>query len=376
MEQLRPFVDSKKSGGQLLTKSASEIDIFTPFRALCKDVLETKVAYLIALGPLAPLAGSPLTYPENRSLSLPLPNQIADLCHQSPRAVYLQIEPADYNGAMWAVPLWRSEQGLIGLLLLGEKQGGRLYNQEEIEIARATSERLIDTQASAEFTRRLIELQRQRLTESQIIDRQSRRVLHDEVLPILHAAMLSLNSEHVSSDALSQLADVHRQISDLLRDIPTSTESEIDKLGLTGMLHRVVESEFANAFDGVTWQVDQEAEQNLPNISSLTTRVIFYATREIIRNAARYGRKQNSTQPLHLRIGINWKKGLEIIIEDDGIGTNSNRLSSGGSKQGLALHSTMMVVVGGSLSVESVAGEYTRVLLLLPQTALEIKPII
>ena len=44
-------------------------------------------------------------------------------------------------------------------------------------------------------------------------------------------------------------------------------------------------------------------------------------------------------------------------------GSNGN---SGGSGHGLALHSTMMAVVGGSLSAESVPGEYTRVVMSLP----------
>ncbi len=80
------------------------------------------------------------------------------------------------------MPLW-SERGLIGVLLLGEKRDGGLYTQEEVEIARAGGERLIDTQASAEMARRLMALQRQRLAESQVVDRRARRVLHDDVLP-------------------------------------------------------------------------------------------------------------------------------------------------------------------------------------------------
>jgi len=54
---------------------------------------------------------------------------------------------------VWAIPLW-SERGLIGILLLGEKVNGGLYTQEEIEIARASGERLIDTRASAELGHR------------------------------------------------------------------------------------------------------------------------------------------------------------------------------------------------------------------------------
>ena len=96
--------------------------------------------------------------------------------------------PASATAArVWAVPLW-SERGLIGVLLLGDKRDGGLYTQEEIEIARASGERLIDTQASAEMARRLMALQRQRLADSQVLDRRARRVLHDDVLPRLHTA--------------------------------------------------------------------------------------------------------------------------------------------------------------------------------------------
>jgi hypothetical protein len=40
--------------------------------------------------------------------------------------------------------------------------------------------------------------------------------------------------------------------------------------------------------------------------------------------------------------------------------------SSEGSGQGLGLHGTMMAVIGGALTAESVPGAYTRVTLTLP----------
>src|SRR5439155_10768663 len=95
---------------------------------------------------------------------------------------------------IWAVPLW-GERGLIGALLLGEKRDGGLFTEEEIEIARASGERLIDTQASVEMAQRLMSLQRRRMAESQVLDRRARRVLHDDVLPQLHTAMLALSGQ-------------------------------------------------------------------------------------------------------------------------------------------------------------------------------------
>ena len=93
-------------------------------------------------------------------------------------------------GRSWRCRYGRSEQ-LIGLLLLGPKADGGLYTEEAIEIARDGGERLLDNLASAEMARRLMALQRQRLAESQVVDRRSRRVLHDDVLPYLHTAMLA-----------------------------------------------------------------------------------------------------------------------------------------------------------------------------------------
>jgi signal transduction histidine kinase len=289
-------------------------------------------------------------------------------------------------------------------MLLGEKLDEGLFAQEEIEIARATGERLIDAQASAQMAQRLMALQRQRLAESQVLDRRARRVLHDDVLPLLHTAMLSLmsgegrkpgdgsaTSQQPNQPSIDLLADAHHRISDLLREMPPTVAPDIARLGLVKALRKAVEEDFAGAFDSVEWQVDPAVPDALSDISPLSAEVVFYAAREAIRNAARYGR-DNPARPLHLRVAVVWRGGLEILVEDDGVGlplgaeaepapTNGHagngsaslpvepatpNGSAGGSGQGLALHSTMMAVVGGSLSTESVPGEYTRVVLSLP----------
>ena len=40
----------------------------------------------------------------------------------------LPLDPGDFSGASWAVPLWNGP-GLSGLLLLGEKRDGSLYTE-------------------------------------------------------------------------------------------------------------------------------------------------------------------------------------------------------------------------------------------------------
>jgi signal transduction histidine kinase len=383
IEHLRPFVASERLYERLLTSSAPpqsppilgkigrEVDVETPFRALCDDVLETRVAYLVALGSLAPLVGPPLVYPENNPATLPSLAEITRTTtvraqFDSPQTMYVSLDPARYGGATWAVPLW-SERGLIGVLLLGEKRDGGLYTQEEIEIARASGERLIDTQASGELARRLMALQRQRLTESQVLDQQTRRVLHDDVLPILHAAMLTLSSGGESPETVSLLADVHRQIADLLHELPAGAASAVARLGIVSALRQTVNDELGDGFDDVTWEIEPEAEREAQRIPTLTAEVLFYAAREAIRNAARHGRDRETSHSLNLHIKAVWHNGLEIAIEDDGVGLDAARKPDESSGQGLTLHSTMMAVVGGTLAIESMSGAYTRVTLTLPE---------
>jgi signal transduction histidine kinase len=419
MESLRPFVASQRLYERMLRPIAPiEVDIAAPFRALCEDVLGATVAYLGALGPLAPLVGPVLAYSDeqpktkeqgatsNRQnndtpLAFGLSSLVADLGAQlgSPNTMCVPVEADRYGGAVWAIPLW-SERGLIGALLLGEKRHGGLYTQEEIEIARATGERLIDTRASAELTQRLMALQRQRLVESQVVDQRTRRALHDDVLPRLHTAMLMLEAsgmrfdpsdDHPSpspqasnlngDEVVELLADVHRQIANLLHAMPATAAPEVARLGLVGALRQAVDGEFGGDFDAVTWQVAPEAEHATSDIPPLAAEVCFYAAREVVRNAARYGRNGDPARPLHLAVSIAWRNGLELRIEDDGVGLvgaqgspervagQADATIAGGSGHGLGLHGTLMAVVGGTLIAESKPGAYTRVSLSLPQSA-------
>jgi anti-sigma regulatory factor (Ser/Thr protein kinase) len=418
MDRLRPFVASQRLYERLLQSNAPpDVDVVAPLRALCDDVLGARVAYLSALGPLGPLLGPGLVYDNAGKWGIappaddreraagttsPWPNGTPAAAHlppltelvaqfDSPQTMCVPLEHARYGSAVWAVPLW-SERGLIGVLLLGEKRDGGLYTQEEIEIARATGERLIDTQASAELARRLMALQRRRLAESQVLDRRARRVLHDDVLPRLHAAMLMLGSAERShaapldgrappvapaavepappathyAEAVALLGDIHRQIANLLHAMPAMTVPEVARLGLIGALRQTVANELGSDFDAVVWQIAPEAEQAAQTIPALAAEVIYYAAREALRNAARYGRAGDPARPLHLTISGLWRGGLVIVIEDDGAGLGAARASSEGSGQGLGLHSTMMAVIGGTLTAESVDGAYTRISLALP----------
>lgn len=385
IDSLRPFITSQRLYDSLLTKSPPVfVDVQEPFRALCAEVLDAQVAYLVAVGPLAPLVGPALVYPATAvspanatpfplaDVTTHLTNRLSRQMHQSDPAAHdpaLLLDPAQFHGLVWAVPLW-SERGLIGMFLLGRKRGNGLYTQEEIEIARVSGERLIDTCASAEMARRLMALQRERLTTTQIVDQQTRRVLHDDILPEIQMAIIKLGSQATTNEAIGEavesLTRTHKQISNLLHDIPTTKAPEVARLGLVEALRQAVTQEFAPAFDEVVWQVAETAVVQAKAIPPRTAEVIFYAAREVVRNAAKYGRgiaaKGESVareRPFQISLTITWADTLQLTIEDNGVGLAAE--TAQGNGQGLALHSTMMAVIGGELAIESVPGQFTRV---------------
>jgi signal transduction histidine kinase len=364
MSDLRPFVAGPHLYDRLLVPSVPPevADVQHTFEALCWNVLGAKLAFLAPIGPLAVLFGPVLSHPDGSQA----PDVQEIIGRFTPQTLCLPLEEGDIGGIGWAVPLW-NQQGLCGALLLGEKLDGGFYTQEEIEIARSAGERLVDTQVSAEMARRLMALQRQQLAESQVLDRRARRLLHDEVLPQLHAAILSLTSGPTyrpdqQAEALGLLGDIHRQLSNLLRDLPIVVTPEVTHLGLVGALRWVVDQEMKSAFDQVDWNIDPPAERSAGSLQPLAIEVVFFAAREAIRNAARHARPDGSSAPLRLCIAMtHQQEGLEIKIEDNGVGFNSLATSSSGSGAGLALHSSLLAIIGGALEVDSTAGEFTCV---------------
>ena len=418
IENLRPFATSQKMIENLLRESDSSerfnnADLSFPFQAMCVNVLETAQAGLFAYGPLATLADQASYYPPDLTLSPPDLDSIACRLKETSE-ISVAIEPSKTGGMILAIPLWR-DGGLCGVILLGQKINRGPYSQEEIEIAQATGERLIDAQASAEMARRLISLQRQNLVAGQVIDQRVRRRLHDEILPQVHTATLGLVSENEArfryAEVVQQLQQIHAQLSNLLQSMPPASSPDIEQTGLLGALRHTINHEMNGAFEEVDWKIESQAALQAKGLPALIAEVIYSAVREGLRNAARHSRGENGQFPLCLQIVMQSyaESGLRIIVEDNGVGfehqeiqekfdgelahlgacggftegqcenkdpTNSralieSRITQGGSGRGLALYSTLMAVIGGSLKVDSRPGHYTRLIVEIPATAWE-----
>jgi signal transduction histidine kinase len=252
------------------------------------------------------------------------------------------------------------------VLLLGDKRDGGLYTQEEMEIARAGCERLIDTKASAALARRLMILQRQHVAQTQMLDRRARRVLHDDVLPRLHAVLLTFSD--APPEALAQLADAHREISNLLREMPGATTPAVTHLGFVEALRQAAQDDHPGAFDTVKLDIEAQAESLARALPPLVAETLFYAAREAVRNAAKHARRGENA-PLQLAITLRARNGLELTVEDDGVGIENAAHSAeeqGGSGRGLALHGAMLAILGGTLELAPRTGGGTRVILRLP----------
>jgi signal transduction histidine kinase len=385
---LRPFAASQGIIDSLMQADALPApgaEMEAPFQALCANLLETRRAGLFPYGALALLAGPPVFYPPTSPFSPPELGQIAArLGSASP--VGLELPPGEANGLVFAVPLMHAAE-LSGVILLGEKQSGSPYTQEEIEIAQATGERLIDARASAEMARRLIALQRQHLAAGQVADRRARRALHDEILPLVHAVMLNLAGEEAAhkenSAALDLLQEIHRGLASLLQTMPAALPPAlaVEAGGLIGALQRTLSDELEGAFDAVEWQIDPQAEALARSLPPVISEVVYSAAREGIRNAARHGRGGDSQYRLCLRVVLQSSEqgGLRLVLEDNGVGLDS-RSAGGiepaggafdddrtGSGHGLALHSTLMAVIGGSLTLSSPPGQRTCLRLEMPR---------
>ena len=166
--------------------------------------------------------------------------------------------------------------------------------------------------------------------------------------------------------------------------MPSSLSPPINQLGLFGALQKSVEEEFARDFQNVRWEIADAAQEYSQRLSPLVSEVLFHAARETIRNAAKYGRAVQSDEnaALELCISGSAENEFRIAISDNGVGLNraANRAQSRdrnggenksenqatGSGHGLALHSTMMAVIGGKLAVENQTPRGVRAVLSLP----------
>ena len=361
---LAPFVASQHLTEGLLSGQFLPLQraLDEPFRALCEDVLNAGRAVLIARGAHSSLAGAPRVYPP----SLPFQTEWAAIVAAfdfASRDVVALPENCEMN---FLVPLGEP-QNPLGALLLGPRRDGALYTLEEIEVARAAGEHLLDSQAGATLAVRLVELQRQKLAQVQVLDRHARRTLHDDILPLVHGALLEMSAQKGAENSIALLTQAHKQISDLLREAPPSN-SPLARRDFVAALRFELEEELGGSFDALSFEISDSAQQFLEKLPPLLADTLFFAAREAARNAAKYGRGGDTVRALSLQVCARCGEKFELELRDDGAGFSllSSAEKAGGSGSGLALHAAMLAIAGGALRLETPENGGTIVVLELP----------
>ncbi len=359
IRQMRPFLGTQNLASSILGEGSLPVpqgEIQSQFVHLVRDILNLERGSIQLRGRLAGLDFPRLCHPIGDGAFL---TWLEDKS-QSP----IGTEPVSLEsplGAIWMLPL-DSQRGMDAVFFLGEKADNGFLSMEELEIARSAGERLVDLLLTTELAHRLVHLQRERFTEQVLLEQAPRRMIHDEVLPQIHAVMLELSSTGSESipGAINQLSSVHRQLSGLLRDMPATHPEGIAGKGLAASLQEMLLREFPASFHNVNWEVSTAFPEKIGKYAQTTQEVLFFASREAIRNAAKYARSGNNDK-VDLVVRFESSDRMRITIEDNGQGFDLEVDQNRG--HGLDLHSLMMTIIGGSLIVDTVPGEYTRVVL-------------
>lgn len=318
------------------------------FEILCSDILETSSALFVNESRIPFIADMILAYPDRTKVKDAIIFKNLHLDFGKENIAYLE----DENRFDYALCLKvESDHSGDGLLFLGQKINGGLYAEEEIETAKAAVTWILSSLFTESNSLVLSSLQRKHMEEQRISDYKTRQILHDEILPEIHSSILILSqmkNESEVSEQIRLLTDLHKRVSSFLRELP-DTSLEIERLGLIEALMRRIGSEFeAVWFD---WKYAPELKDRFPISKPEALEILFYACRESIRNAVKYsGESANKKISVAFLKNAEGKNGILIRIKNK-IDTNGTQvLESAG--QGLRIHSALLKIFGGYLTLE------------------------
>jgi signal transduction histidine kinase len=398
LTQLRPFVASLAVGhaGWLATDPTEvERSVEALFTSLCRDVLEASRGTLsLAAGRL------------HRTFSYRTATDAPD-------------DPADARE--WTLPI-SDERGVVAQLVLGPRADGAGYTSADLEVARACGQRILDAVGEFAAAQAVASLARRRGLESELSAALPRRVLHDEVLPRLHLAMLRLEalrgragvpvaftaaaSSSVALDppdaaqpdiradlgeVVRELGRAHHDLAALMRSAPAANPRRLEH-GLVAVLRASLDGEFRGTFDALEWDVPEDARQAADALPAIVGDLLLGAAQEAVRNAGKHARGDDLHRRLTLRLAVTADpRWVAVTVADDGVGLQ-NEAARGGrdlpgmsdsgtsipvpavptgptssTRSGLLTYGALVALVGGSLTVKSGPERGTAVTIRVPR---------
>ncbi len=267
----------------------------------------------------------------------------------------------------WIIPII-SNRGVDGWLILGNKSSRGFITLEEIEIGRSAAERMADAWVSATLARKLVLLQRERFTDQILIEQRPRRIIHDDVLPLLHAAMLHNQSteSELKNQTNQELSKAHKMLSDLIRQMPSYQLDQFETRSIEEAIQIMANNEFKSAFSELSITADMNIPKLEQKITTSQKEVVYFAVREAVRNAARYANPSDGDQLPSLSINLRDDEGLLVEIIDNGKGTVQPSQPSIGNGQGLVIHSLLVSIFGGKMQIANETGTSNKVTIFIP----------
>ncbi len=371
------------------------------FFHLCKDVLDIQCARLIVLSGPAKRSFDYRWSSDDRIDDVEPPlvkgNGAVVATNQQEQNTYVDEAKAanayrirmvrqGLSTICWVLPIY-DDLGLVAKLYLGPRQDGAVFTSEDIELAHACGQRMLDTLRDHEAVLAIAGLLRRRTVDVKLLGAQQRRVLHDEILPHMHLALLKLESLHpfvhaneqaytrepdeALDEAIGAISDAHRRLAAMMRTTTTGAPLRLERDGLMRAIQTMINHDFQQAFDEVQWQVSEETAQCIDEmVPPAIAELLFAAVQEALRNAARHGRGSDVHRRLCLIFSASCQPHLEITVADDGVGIMAASSSTTGTGGGLLTHSALLAIAGGSLMVKSRPEGGVMVRILLPVEAL------
>jgi signal transduction histidine kinase len=363
------------------------------FFHLCKEVLEVRCARLVILsGPVRrsfvyrwSIVDAPALSEvpgENSSHEHVLewgdrPQRLRSDFH----AYRIQVVIQELPVICWVLPIY-DELGLVARLYLGPREDRGAFTNEDMDLAQACGQRILDTLRDHEAMLAVASLLRRRIVDVKLLGAQQRRVLHDETLPMLHLALLRLEtlrflnthndtaperSAQALDEAIGSITDAHRQLASMMRAMSTGAPHRLERDGMMSAIHAMLEHDFQNAFDMVEWQVPEETARFIDDlVPPAIAELIFAAVQEALRNAARHARGSDVHRRLRLTLSASCSSDLEVLVTDDGVGIVSSNSSTTGTGSGLLTHSALLTIAGGNVTVKTAPGKGVSVRISLP----------
>jgi two-component sensor histidine kinase len=391
---LGPFVRSTSLSHWLNTDlQKTEQDLGNLFFHLCHDVLAVQFAYLtVAAGSLK--RNFSYRWPQETVLGSKLIafNKKGNIDKgkidtEAPKRI--QITLHGQRMICWVLPIF-DERGLVAALYLGPREDGGAFTEEDMDLAQACGQRILDTLGDHEAMQAVAGLLRRRTVDVKLLGAQQRRVLHDEILPQMHLALLRLETLRSMSDvktgvhesaessmlyrekglneAIDMISDAHRRLATMMRTTAPGVPHRLEHDGMMHAIHTMLEQDFQSAFDEIEWRVSEEAATAIDEVTPpAIAELIFAAVQEALRNAARHGRGNDIHRHLRLTLSASYNREdhyLEIVVADDGVGIISGSATTG-TGSGLLTHSALLAIAGGSLNIKSSPGEGVTVKIML-----------